>query len=60
MLIRNSTWERIRDQFTEEEKADLRMCVVSKCICPPGFMIEEDDVQPTLLNKLKFAMRRFD
>lgn len=53
MLIRDSTWAKIREHFTEEEKADLRECVTGECICPRGFMLEASDLLPELCAKLK-------
>jgi hypothetical protein len=56
MLIRHETWDQIRDQFSEEEKMDLRECVTGECICPPGLIIEESDLLPERLEQLQRAM----
>ena len=42
MLIRDEHWEKIRDRFTEEEKAILRETIVGQAISPAGVVIDFD------------------
>jgi hypothetical protein len=57
MLIRDAEWGKIREQFTEEEKLDLRETVTGECICPKGFFIEESDLVPELAAKISAAIK---
>jgi hypothetical protein len=55
MLIRNTTWLTIREQFTEDEKSELRLHVTGETICPPGICIDETALPAELAEKLKKA-----
>jgi hypothetical protein len=51
-LVRNSTWEKIRDFFDEDEKAELQMAVRGQTICPPGVIVDLDELHTALARKL--------
>lgn len=55
MLIRHTTWEEIRAQFTEDEKTELRKHVTGEAICPPGIFIDETALPTALAKKIKPA-----
>lgn len=57
MLIRDTAWSRIREQFSEEEKADLRKTVTGETICPRGFIIDATQLQSELNQKLSLALK---
>ena len=52
MIIRLSTWERIRDEFTDDEKATLRSVTTGEIMCPPGAAIDVDRLDAGLAEKL--------
>jgi hypothetical protein len=55
-LIRDTTWARIRERFSEEEKAELRQHICGETICPRGFVVDLSKVAiPGLADKLKRA-----
>jgi hypothetical protein len=51
MLILDSTWQKVRDRFTEAEKSQLREVATSRTICPKGVVIDEDRLSPDMLVK---------
>jgi hypothetical protein len=55
MLIRETTWAKIREQFTEDEKQQLRDASNGQTICPPGTVVDEDRLGAELREKLKRA-----
>ena len=58
MLIADNTWEAIREQFSEEEKAAMRAVVQGQCICPRGVVIDEDGLDEALRQKLQAAKQK--
>lgn len=50
MFVRNATWNRIRSEFSEQEKSALNEAMTGEIICPPGMMLD--------LGKLQAAMAR--
>ena len=56
MLIRDSDWEAIREQFSEDQKAALRASVQGQAICPKGFIIDETKLDVVLEFKITQAM----
>jgi hypothetical protein len=60
MLIRDEMWDRIRDQFTESEKANLRAQVTGMTICPRGWTIDDTQLEEPLADKLKLAIKKED
>lgn len=57
MLIRDGDWNRIRERFSEAEKAGLRKAVGGGCICPAGVFVEEEDLSGGLRAKLDAALK---
>jgi hypothetical protein len=55
MFVRNSTWSRIRDEFTDGEKGELRAAIDGEMICPPGLQVDVDRLRPELAMKLRDA-----
>lgn len=58
MFVRNATWKRIREEFTEQEKAQLTGAIEGETICPPGYQVDETRMAPALAIKLSDAMAR--
>jgi hypothetical protein len=58
MLIRDSVWEKIREQFSDAEKLQLREVVTGEAICPKGVLIDPDRLEPELKRKLSEAVRK--
>jgi hypothetical protein len=56
MLIRDSIWDSIREQFSEEEKVELRKHVTGEAICPRGFCVDAESVPQPLQKKLMDAV----
>lgn len=52
MLVRDSVWQLIHKDYTEEEKEALNRAQVGSCFCPPGMFISEDDLKPHLRAKI--------
>ena len=53
MLIRMDDWERIRGNFSEEEKSILNANITGETICPRGIVIDEEkagEVAKKILN----------
>lgn len=59
MFVRNATWARIRADFTEDEKAELREATEGEMICPPGLQVDVDCLRPELALKLRDAVSAF-
>jgi hypothetical protein len=57
MLVRDSTWTAIREQFSETEKAELRKAVTGETICPRGFSLEVTNLPAALAEKLGAAIK---
>ena len=56
MLMRDSIWNSIRGQFSEEEKVELRKHVTGETICPRGFCMDAEAVPQPLQKKLMDAV----
>jgi len=52
MLVRESIWNEIRDQFTKAEKEELTRCIEAECICPKGLIIDPDGLNEELKTKI--------
>ena len=52
MLIQMGTWNRIRDQFSQEEKDLLNLAVTGETICPRGLIVDEQSLPADLARKL--------
>jgi hypothetical protein len=56
VLIRDSVWDSIRTQFTEGEKALLRLTIEGQAICPKGLVINEEALPVYLRAKIEGAV----
>ena len=56
MIVTLATWERIRDQFTEDEKATLRSATTGEVICPAGAVLDVAKLDAGLADKLTRAL----
>ncbi len=56
MLIPDTTWERIREQFSDRERFDLRKAVTGQVLSPAGFIIEPARLDVALEFKIEQAM----
>jgi len=52
MFVRNATWQKIRDEFTEQEKEALRAAERGQILCPPGVTVNPDLLDRKLAAKL--------
>jgi hypothetical protein len=52
MIIRQSIWEQIRDEFTSDEKAAMSRAFRGEMICPRGFIVNPDALEAALREKL--------
>lgn len=55
MMVRALHWEKIRDQFSDEERQELRAAVTGEIICPAGFTIDLSRVNDALAAKFTTA-----
>jgi hypothetical protein len=60
ILVRESTWEKIRAQFSEPEKVALRSSVCSEVVCPRAFIIDGHNISKALRDKLLNVMESED
>lgn len=56
MLIRDSEWNKIREQFSDEEKSELRKADIGESICPRGTIIEATKLPLALRMKVAAAV----
>lgn len=56
MLITDAAWDKIRHQFTEDEKKALRTHIAGETICPRGICVDETALPAPLAEKLKAAV----
>lgn len=52
MIIRDKTWDLIKDHFSDEEKIQLRDAVTGRVVCPPSISIDSDNLSDALEGKL--------
>lgn len=52
MIVRNSVWEEIREEFSAEEMEALHRAWRGEVICPRGFVIHPEALEPALKEKL--------
>lgn len=50
-------WEKIRDQFSDQEKDELRSAISSQVLCPPIVFIDTEKLSEALRTKLAAALR---
>lgn len=60
MFVRNATWNRIRGEFTEDEKAELIAAMAGESTNPPGIHLTATAMPRPLIEKLRSAMARVD
>jgi hypothetical protein len=58
MLITDTTWNRIRAEFTEEQRQALRDAISGETICPKGIVIDEARLDEELSAKVLAAKAR--
>lgn len=58
MIIRDSIWKLIREQFTEEEKLELCAKFIGRVICLAGNAIDVDLLTLSLRIKLRDAISK--
>lgn len=59
MILLMTTWDRIREHFSEQEKATLNAAIVGDIICPRGVTLDEEKLGPELtakINELKSGL----
>lgn len=56
MLLRMADWERIREQFSEEEKGKLNEAITGETICPRGCVVDEAQLGDGLTNKVRMLV----
>ena len=56
MLIRTSTWQLIREQFSEDEKSELNEAYAGETICPRGIVVDEQRLPLDVKTKLITAV----
>lgn len=58
MVVKEEDWERIREHFSEEEKAALRKAIIGETICPKGWMIDTTSTGvPVLGDKIRRLLK---
>jgi hypothetical protein len=55
MFLRDTTWQAIRDQFSEAEKATMNAAIEGEVICPRGFYLGPSKLGESLYEKLQGA-----
>jgi len=60
LKIRNSTWNLIRKDFSENEKEELKKFLIGEIICPPCFIIDETKLNVALEFKIIQAIKQYD
>lgn len=53
LLITEVAWDAIRDDFTEDEKQQLRDAAIGTTVCPRGTFVDEDRLGQEMRRKLK-------
>ena len=57
MLLENRTWDKIREQFSEDEKMLLRAAVTGEVFCPwRGWVLDPDRLEAELRKKIEGAL----
>lgn len=52
MMLAMATWSKIREQFTEQEKAALNVAIDGEILCPRGVSLDEEKLGPELTKKI--------
>ena len=58
MLLTVEMWNRIRDQFSEEEKTILNAAIAGEVICPRGCSVDTERLGQALALKLDLAVKK--
>jgi len=53
MLIRETIWNVIRGEFSDDEKAEMITAVEGEAICPKGFIIDDKKLSAKLREKIR-------
>lgn len=53
LLITEVAWDAIRDDFSEDEKQQLRDAAIGTTVCPRGTFVDEDRLGAEMRAKLK-------
>lgn len=53
MILRKEVWEKIREHFSDDEKATLRSAVSGETVCPAGVVLDAEKLDAGLANKLE-------
>ena len=56
MLVRETVWEAIKDQFDSNEKYVMSQYIEGETICPKGAYLNEEKIGPVLTLKIKNAI----
>jgi hypothetical protein len=56
LLVTDIAWKKIRELFSEAEKAALRKAIANDVLCPPGIYLDRARIAPELLAKLCLAL----
>ena len=56
LIITVSAWEKIRGQFSQEEKDKLNAAYCGEVVCPRGIVIDEEKIDIALLAKTRQAI----
>ena len=54
--VYDTVWNRIREQFTEDEKDELRQNICGQTICPRGMIVDLAGLSPQLATKVRTAV----
>jgi hypothetical protein len=52
MLVHQTTWDKIREHFSSEEKLEMREAVSGETVCPPGVILDGSKLSLELRAKL--------
>ena len=58
MFLKMSDWDKVRDQFTEEEKKVLNAAIQGEVLCPRGCILTENKLGDDMSLKLQDAVTR--
>lgn len=57
LFVTNSAWALIRELFTEKQKEQLRKAKSGEMICPPGVMVDADELPTGLADILRTNLK---
>jgi hypothetical protein len=53
IFLQMKTWDKIRGNFSQEEKDSLNSAICGEAICPPGISVDAGKLKPELAEKLR-------